>query len=77
MKNPVYTWTPEEMIALAQRGIGRITSGGYRGATRVTIEETVAMANCLLHMGLPPLNIQEAKTVLKPPHQPIDGDQAL
>jgi hypothetical protein len=77
MTTPTYTWTPEEMITLAQRGCGRIVNQGYRGATLVTVEETVAMANCLLHFGLAPLSAEQAKATLKPPHQPIDGDNAL
>jgi len=77
MTEPIYTWTPEEMIALAQRGCGRIVNQGYRGATLVTVEETVAMASCLLHMGLPPLSKKQADATLKPPHQPIDGEEAL
>jgi hypothetical protein len=77
MSNPIYTWTNDEMIVLAQRGIGRIVTEGYRGATRVTVEETVAMATCLLCLGVQPISGEAAKATLKPPHQPIDGDEAL
>jgi len=77
MKVPVYTWTNDEMIAHAQRAIGRIVVGGYRGATMVTVEETVALATCLLCLGVEPISGEAAKAILKPPHQPIDGDNAI
>ncbi len=77
MSHRTFNWTNEEMITHAQQGIGKVVIAGYRGATDVSIEETVAMATCLLCLGVPPITKDAAQAILKPPHKPVDGDDAL
>lgn len=67
-------WTIPEMIDLAQRGIGKVTLHGPRGATLVSMEEIEAMAAMLLVLGVRPIQPGAYSPPSKIPH--TEGERA-
>ena len=47
--------TERQMLELAARAVGKIDRDGIRGVTRITADETVAMALTLVCLGLIPI----------------------
>ncbi len=45
-------WTAREMLETAGRAVGKVDTLGARGATLVSLEETIAMATALAAFGL-------------------------
>ena len=67
-------WTIPEMTTLAQKGVGKITLHGPRGATLVSMEEIEAMAAMLAILGVPPIEPGNYSPPSKIPH--TEGERA-
>lgn len=67
-------WTHAEVMDLAARGAGKVDLLGPRGATLVSVEETIAMALALALLGLRPIPPGAAPAApLDHPPMPLKG----
>jgi hypothetical protein len=49
---PVTNWTPNQMLEVAARAVGKVVRDDMRGITTLSVDEVAAMTGALLGFGL-------------------------
>ena len=49
---PVTNWTPDQMLEVAARAVGKVVRDDMRGITTLSVDEIVAMTGTLIGFGL-------------------------
>lgn len=52
---PIGHWTPEQMIEVAARAVGKVCRDDVRGMTLLSVDEVAAMVGTLIALGLVPV----------------------